>query len=285
MPALLRELKKFYAHSARAHLPWRATHDPYRILVSEVMLQQTQVDRVAPYYARFIKKFPTAKKLAQASLAEVLGEWQGLGYNRRGKFLWEASKQIAAVGVPKKGVGVVFISPFLGTSRQLSTDFLETLPGVGPYTARAIATFAYNRTEVFIETNIRTVFFFHFYSGVLQKTRIDDKELLLMVAEALKKSKMQPREFYAALMDYGSHLKSQGVRLNSKSRHYAKQSKFKGSARELRGALLRELLKGPKTSAQLRKDLSRKKGEVDVELARLAREGMIKRQGSRLAVA
>lgn len=258
---MLRELKKFYKVHSRAHLPWRKTHDPYKILVSEVMLQQTQVDRVVAYYLRFIKKFPTAKKLAAAPLSEVLKEWQGLGYNRRGKYLWEAAKLISTKGWEGK------------------------LPGVGPYTAAAVEAFAHNKPAIFIETNIRTVFFYHqTHSRILKNMRISDKELLPLVGEALKRSKMQPREFYAALMDYGSHLKRQGVRLNSKSKHYTKQSKFKGSARELRGTLLRELLKGPKTPAQLTKDLSRKRGEVDIELARLVREGMIRRRGARLQV-
>ncbi len=261
MPKLLRDLKKFYAKDARKHLPWRKTKDPYKILVSELMLQQTQVDRVVPFYKNFLKQFPNAKALAKAPLAKVLAAWQGLGYNRRAKYLHEAAKVVAKEG-------------FNG----------QKLPGVGPYTHGAIGAFAFNKPEVFVETNIRTVFFYYF--SILQKTRISDEELLPLVAEALKKSRMQPRDFYAALMDYGSRLKKQGVKLNSKSKHYAKQSKFEGSARQLRGAILRELLEGPKTSAQITKNLSpRKRGEVDVALAQLVREGMIKRQGVRHRVA
>lgn len=183
------------------------------------MLQQTQVDRVIPYYKNFLKQFPTARVLAMAPLSRVLLAWQGLGYNRRGKYLWEAAKTISKDGWGGK------------------------LPGVGPYTAAAVQAFAHNKPTVFIETNIRTVFFYHLsYTSLLQNAGIDDKELLPLVAEALKKSKMQPRDFYAALMDYGSYLKKQGVRLNSKSKHYAKQSKFEGSARQKRAAKLRELL-------------------------------------------
>ena len=115
--------------------------------------------------------------------------------------------------------------------RELSVEFLESLPGVGHYTARAVAVFAYNRPEVFIETNIRTVFLHDCCgnaSGSLASAKIEDKRLLPLVAEALKKSKMQPRDFYAALMDYGSYLKQNGVKVNSRSSHYVKQTKFEG---------------------------------------------------------
>ena len=215
-------------------MPWRATRDPYRVLGSEVMLQQTQVDRVIPYYERWLKEFPTARVLAMAPLSKVLKAWQGLGYNRRGKYLWEAAKIISEYGWGGK------------------------LPGIGPYTAAAIEAFAHNKPTVFIETNIRTVFFHHCYSNVLQNTRIEDKELLPLVEEALRKSKMQPRDFYAALMDYGSHLKKQGVKLNTKSKHYQKQSKFEGSARQKRAAKLRDLLAKGATEAQIRKVLDSK---------------------------
>lgn len=261
MPQLLRELKKFYKTSARTHLPWRNTKDPYKILVSELMLQQTQVERVVPFYNKFIKTFPTSKALSKAPLLRVLKLWQGLGYNRRAKYLHEAAKVIAQ-------------ERFNG----------QKLPGVGPYTAGAIDAFAYNKPTVFIETNIRTVFFYHSNTTIYRS--ILDAELLPLVAEALQKSKMQPRDFYAALMDYGSHLKKQGVKLNSRSKHYTKQSKFEGSARQLRGAILHELLKGSKTLAQLTKNLSpRTRGEVDAVLARLTSEGLVKRAQERFAVA
>src|SRR6185437_1562309 len=195
---LLKDLKAFYTKAGRSHLPWRHTRDPYKILVSEVMLQQTQVARVIPYYERWIKKFPTAKKLANAKLSDVLREWQGLGYNRRGKYLWEASKIIAKEGITG-----------------------QKLPGVGPYTIGAIEAFAYNKPAVIIETNIRTVFF-HYITG---SKKISDAQLVPLVEAALKKSKMEPREFYYALMDYGAFLKQSGVKLNMRSKHYTKQSK------------------------------------------------------------
>ena len=263
MPTLLRELKKFYKANARAHLPWRRTRDPYKILVSEFMLQQTQVDRVVPFYRNFLKLFPTPKALAKAPLSKVLMAWQGLGYNRRAKYLQEATKVVAKSGWPAE---------------------LEDLPGVGPYTARAIMAFAYNRPEVFTETNIRTVFFHHHLPKTTIYRSVSDAELLPWVAVALKKSHMEPREFYAALMDYGSYLKRQGVRLNAKSKHYTKQSTFKGSTRELRGAIVRELLQGSKSAKQITKDLSRRAGEVDIALAQLVREGMITQTKGRYSV-
>lgn len=230
MPELLKALKKFYKTDARGHLPWRQTRDPYKILVSEVMLQQTQVDRVIPYYERWLKQFPTPRVLSMAPLSRVLKAWQGLGYNRRGKYLWETAKILT-----KEGWG-------------------GKLPGVGPYTEAAVDAFAHNKPTVFIETNIRTVFFYHLET----KEPMSDKELLPLVERALKRSNMQPRDFYAALMDYGSHLKKQGVRLNNKSKYYKKQSKFEGSARQKRAAKLRALLAKGATEAQIKKLLDSK---------------------------
>ena len=240
MPELLRDIKRFYKKEGRAHLPWRQTKNPYKILVSEMMLQQTQVERVIPFYKKFLKEFPAAKALANVPLSEVLRAWQGLGYNRRAKFLHQAAKVVARRGFPK------------------TVEEIEKLPGVGHYTARAITIFAFNKPEVCIETNIRTVFSHYFYSSVLQKTKItkvSDAELLPLVEEALKKSKMQPRDFYAALMDYGTHLKQQGIKLNSRSKHYTKQSKFEGSRRQKHAAQLRKLLAHGASEKELEKVL------------------------------
>lgn len=283
MQALLRELKAFYEKDGRAHLPWRQTRDPYKILVSEVMLQQTQVDRVLPKYREFLRAFPSVQALAKAPFTQVLFHWSGLGYNRRAKFLHEAAKKV--------------VSECKGKFPKAASE-LQKLPGLGPYTARAVAAFAHNSPEVFIETNIRTVFLYH--SNILQNTRMEitktksglvyhtkiaDTDLMPLVAEALKESNMQPRDFYAALMDYGSHLKKSGVKLNSKSKHYTKQTKFKGSARELRGAILRELLKSPATLEQLKKKSARTSKEVERELERLKKEGLVVKRDLRFAVA
>lgn len=257
---LLAELRRLYAAEARAHLPWRHTTDPYKILVSEMMLQQTQVDRVVSYYKKWIETYPTAQALAKAKLPAVLKHWQGLGYNRRAKYLHEAAKVLAK-------------EPFTG----------QKLPGVGPYTRGAVLAFALNKPEVFVETNIRTVIF---HSGILENTRIlSDAQLLPIVEELLRRSKMQPRDFYAAMMDYGAHLKKQGVKLNSRSKHYAKQGKFEGSARQLRGALLRELLAAPATPKQLQKKIPRTAGEIEAQLTRLRQEGLVAKRAHRYEVA
>jgi A/G-specific adenine glycosylase len=239
MQEFLRALKRYYRTQARAHLPWRATTDAYKVLVSEIMLQQTQVDRVIPKYRAFLKEFPTVRALAEASLSEVLWAWQGLGYNRRGKFLHDAAKMI--------------VGEYDGKVPQ-DPLYIEKLPGVGHYTARAVAAFAYNRPEVFLETIIRTIFFHHFFTR--SKKKVNDKELLVWVEEALRKSRMQPRDFYAACMDYGSYLKKNGVRVYHLSLHYAKQSKFEGSKRQKRAQYLRALLSGGASEKELREALA-----------------------------
>jgi len=215
-------------------LPWRRTHDPYKILVSEIMLQQTQVERVVPFYTRFIRQFPTPQKLARAPLSKVLKAWQGLGYNRRAVYLRRCAE-------------------------LLSKKSSEHLPGVGPYTAAAVEAFAFNKPTVFIETNIRTVFLHYcFHSQILKNMRISDKEILPLVEQALKKSKLPPREFYARLMDLGTLLKKQGVKLNSKSAYYIKQSKFEGSRRQKRAARLRALLASGASDRELQRVLNSK---------------------------
>lgn len=266
MHTLLPELSRFYSAHARGHLPWRTTRDPYKILVSEVMLQQTQVDRVLPKYREFMRAFPTLASLAKAPLSQVLFHWQGLGYNRRAKFLHEAAKMIIAAG---------------GTFPQ-SPEALEDLPGVGRYTARAVAVFAFNTPEVFIETNIRTVFTHYYFSD--HSGTVGDNELLPLIAKDLKRSKMEPREFYAALMDYGSHLKRQGIRINNRSRHYTKQSKFEGSLRQVRGAILRELITKAHTEVSLTKALSISRARIRTALESLAKEKLIELRGKQFSL-
>ena len=253
---ILESRRHFRAHG-RTHLPWRRARNPYRVLVSEVMLQQTQVDRVIPFYRAFLKKFPTLQKLAQAPLSDVLGVWQGLGYNRRGKMLSDAAKKI--------------MEEYSGRFPR-EVGEIEKLSGVGPYTARAVAVFAFNVPEVFIETNIRTVFLHHCFAD---RRRVDDKEILPLVAQALDGSKMQPRDFYSALMDYGSYLKHSGIKLNTRSSHYVKQSKFEGSRRQLRGKIFRLLLQKPYTASALAYECGWELREVQKELLRLQEEGLV----------
>ena len=210
----------YYAAHGRS-FPWRTTNDPYAILVSEFMLQQTQTERVVEKYNRWLEVFPTIHDLAAASLVQVLEQWVGLGYNRRARFLHQCAQTI----VNRYG-GVVPDTP----------ETLATLSGIGPYTAAAISTFAYNKPNAFIETNIRAVFIFFFF-----KDRVDirDKEIFPHIEASLYTE--NPRLWYYALMDYGAELKKKTVNPNRKSRHYTKQSKFEGSVRQARGAVIRTL--------------------------------------------
>lgn len=250
---------KHYREHGRHDLPWRLTRDPYRIMVSEIMLQQTQVDRVVPFYERFLKEFPTAKKLAAAPLSEVLKLWSGLGYNRRGKFLHDAAKVIVdecSGKVPKDTVS------------------LRALPGIGPYTASAIRTFAWNEPDVFIETNIRATFLHDFFPT---KEKVHDRELLeLMEQTAIDQD---PRVWHWALMDYGAYLKKTQPNPSRKSSHHVKQSKFEGSLRQVRGAVLRALATGPLTIAALTNKTTYPKDRLDEALLGLSKDGMIEKVG------
>jgi A/G-specific adenine glycosylase len=205
-------------------MPWRQDTRPYYVMVSELMLQQTQVDRVIPKFETFIERFSDEQALAAAPLADVLKQWQGLGYNRRAKFLHEAAKKIVELGgFPKSELG------------------LTVLPGIGKNTAGAILAYAYNQPTIFIETNIRAVYIHHFFAD---QDHVDDKDIQKLLEETIDHE--HPREFYWSLMDYGTYLKKQGIKPN-RSRHYKKQSPLKGSVREVRGQILTILSEGDAT--------------------------------------
>ncbi|MES2994724.1 MAG: A/G-specific adenine glycosylase [Patescibacteria group bacterium] len=256
---------KHYRTQGRHDLPWRKTTDAYRILVSEVMLQQTQVERVIPYYKNFLKEFPTVVALAKAPLSSVLRQWQGLGYNRRAKMLHEAAKVVVREHKVRMPTDIIV---------------LESLPGIGPYTARAVAAFSSNTDSIFIETNIRTVITHHFFPT---KETVSDKEVLEVLNKAYPKGKA--REWYAALMDYGSHLKRSGVRINARAKGYTKQSRFEGSERQARGAILRALLSGPKTKKALIGLLGiERQPQMESALAKLTQEGLVARTGTRFSL-
>lgn len=212
-------------------MPWRDDTRPYYVLVSELMLQQTQVDRVIPKFNAFIDAFPNEKALADASLADVLRLWSGLGYNRRAKYLYEAAKMI--------------VEDFKGEFPSRREDLL-LLPGVGPGTAGAILTYAFNQPVVFIETNVRTVYFHHFFQ---EGELVTDAQLALIMEQTIDHE--HPREFYWALMDYGTWLKKNGAGKNSQSAHYKKQSPLRGSVREVRGQILTLLSKGDTTRSEI----------------------------------
>jgi A/G-specific adenine glycosylase len=256
--------KTVCAHYARhgRDLPWRCTKDPYRILVSEVMLQQTQVERVIPKYRLFLKTFKTAHSLASAPLSAVLRLWQGLGYNRRGKFLHEAAK--------------IIMREHKGRFPKTS-EFIEKLPGVGHYTARAISTFAHNLPEVFIETNIRTVYLHHFFKN---KTGVSDRAVLQYVQQTLDRE--NPREWYWALMDYGAWLKKEHGNANRRSAQYTTQSKFEGSNRQIRGLVIKTVLAEKSiTVSALAKKIKKPLDVVEVVANTLVREGFLKNIGKK----
>lgn len=247
----------YYKKHGRHDLPWRNTVDPYHILVSETMLQQTQVVRVVPKYIEFLKIFPTIRALASAPLCKVLIAWQGLGYNRRGKMLHDA-----AIVIQKTYGGVV----------PRTIEELMRLPGVGPYTARAVCVFAYGQDGGMVETNIRTVLFHHLF---VHRSEVSDAELLQVTTVLCPQGRA--REWYAALMDYGAHLKEQGVRLNMKSKHYTMQSKFEGSDRQIRGVILRILTGEGETSEHtILQKVGTTPNRVQRQLENLVRESIIK---------
>ena len=215
-------------------MPWRQDTRPYYVLVSELMLQQTQVSRVIPKFEAFISAFPSEKALATASLADVLKQWQGLGYNRRAKFLHEAAKKIVA----------------LGSFPDNETD-LVSLPGVGKNTAGAILAYSFNTPVLFVETNIRTVYIHHFFTDDVD---VDDSAIIDKLAETIDTE--HPREFYWSLMDYGSWLKTNGIKNIDQSKTYKRQAPLKGSIREVRGMIIRELSNEDMSYKMLRERIS-----------------------------
>jgi A/G-specific adenine glycosylase len=244
------------AAQPRKTMPWRETDNPYHIHVSEIMLQQTQVERVREKYEQFINTFPDYQTLAAASLRDVLMLWQGLGYNRRAMALHEAARHIVS-----HHHGILPRDP----------SQLRELPGIGHYTAAAIAAFAFNSPVLMIETNIRTVFIHCFCH---KHTQVRDRELLPFIEATLDHN--NPRTWYYALMDYGVMLKRQHGNPSRRSAHHTLQTPFKGSDRELRGKILKTLLVQTSCNcAELSDKLAEKGDRVQKLLDQLADEGFI----------
>lgn len=224
-------VRDFYAQNKRI-LPWRWISDPYKIIVSEVMLQQTQVQRVLIKYDQFLKAFPDFSTLANAKPADVLRVWQGLGYNRRGLNL----QRLAQAVVANKG------------NVPHETELLVKMPGIGKATAASVQAFLWNKPVVFLETNVRTVIIKHFFndgSGSGKQNhnkKVGEEELFAIAALAMDEDwpHQNAREWYYALMDYGSFLKK-SENHSTKAMSYRPQSTFKGSRRQVRGAILRVL--------------------------------------------
>ena len=260
-----RTVMRHYVAHGRTHLPWRRTRDPYQILVSEIMLQQTQVDRVIPYFERWVQVFPTVQKLARVPLSAALKEWSGLGYNRRAKLLHACAREI----VQKH-------------SGKIPKDFaaLVSLPAIGPYTAGAIRAFAFNEPGVFIETNIRTALIHHFFPNTIN---ISDRMLLSYAEKAALRQ--EPRTWYAALMDYGAHIKKTHPNPSRHSKHHTKQPRFEGSLRQVRGALIRALINGPITETALLKIDEARASRIKQALKSLERDGMLMKKRKKWCLA
>ncbi len=249
-------------------MPWRQDTRPYYVFVSELMLQQTQVDRVIPKFNSFIEQFPNEEILAEAPLADVLRAWQGLGYNRRAKFLHEVAKHVHR------------LDKFPDTESELIK-----LPGVGKNTAGAIVVYSLNKPTLFIETNVRAVYIHHFFGDV---DSVDDSSILEKMRETVpwmmerteSLPDFSPRDFYWALMDYGSWLKKEGIGPN-RSRHYKKQAPLKGSVREVRGQIIRELSRHSTTFEELQKTVINDH-RFDTALSGLIKDGLVSRRGNNL---
>ncbi|WP_035425309.1 HhH-GPD family protein [Atopobium fossor] len=235
-------------------LPWRNTHDPYHIWISEVMLQQTQVSRVDGRWQRWLNRFPSIEALAQADSAEVLDEWQGLGYNRRALSVHKAAQQIVTLpnGFPTQ------------------TKELVALPGIGPATAAGIRAFAFELPGVYLETNVRTVFLHEFFP---QQEGISDKQIIPLVEKTCptdaSNPQDNPRSWYYALLDYGAYLKKVVPNPSRRSKTHSKQSKFEGSHRQKRAELLRILLEARRLATPM--------GELELALALNAQEAQAHR--------
>jgi A/G-specific adenine glycosylase len=255
----LRELIWQKGRELYRDMPWRRDTRPYYVLVSELMLQQTQVARVIPKFVEFIEVYPDEEALVRASLAEVLRYWQGLGYNRRAKYLHDAAKKIMA--------------EFNGRFPQEAAD-ISSLPGVGKNTLGALRAYAFNEPAVFIETNIRTVFIHHLFSD---NFAVDDSQILTALSQVVDEE--HPREFYWALMDYGSWLKAHGVKNISQSRHYKKQSPLEGSIRQVRGQIIDCLRRSTLSESELRR-LVQADARFKPALDGLKRDGLISTHGN-----
>lgn len=253
-------IRSFYKKHGR-DLAWRHTTNPYHVLVSEIMLQQTQVRRVERKYPEFIKRFPDFSSLSRAPFSIVLREWQGMGYNRRAMALHQ--------------IAVRVMNDYGGELPQ-DPEILITFPGIGKATANSISAFAWDRRVAFIETNIRRVFIHHFFP---RKKKVSDDAILNYVEATLPRTRI--REWYWALMDYGTHLAATVSNPNKKSAHYRVQAKFKGSNREMRGNILRILTKRKAIDVSEMKKTFGKDSRIEIALKALTNEGFLKKTKER----
>lgn len=240
----------------RREMPWRDIDDPYAVLVSEVMLQQTQVSRVMDRWTAWLDLFPDVRALAAAPLSVVLSAWQGLGYNRRAVALKRSAERI--------------VEEFGGEVPR-DPRSLRTLPGIGPTTAAAVVNYAFREPMPFIETNVRAVFLHHFFADAAD---VPDAALMPLVEATWDRE--DPRGWGYALMDYGVHLKRTAANPSRRSRHHVRQSAFEGSRRQKRAHLLRAVLAQPGLTVDAYADEAGVEVRDAIELLEeLAREGFL----------
>ena len=257
LAALHERLLDWYAGNGR-DLPWRHSTDPYAILVSEVMLQQTQVPRVVVRYPQFLARFPTLASLAEARLADVLAAWLGLGYNNRALRLKRCAEALPGGVLPAE------------------LDALRALPGIGPYTARAVLIFARNADLAAVDANVRRVL-----TSELGLPHDLSPAALQAVADAAQ-PRGRSRDWHNALMDYGSLvLTSRGTGIAPRTR----QTPFAGSPRQRRARLLRALVeRGPLSRTEAAAELGLSPADCDEAIASLVRDGLAAADDSTVTV-
>jgi A/G-specific adenine glycosylase len=271
LPVSNKEIQNFretilsYYSENRRMFPWRETWDPYKIFISEIMLQQTQTDRIIEKFNAFVMRFPNFKTLAEASLQEIFKYWQGLGYNRRALYL----KQSAEL-VQKKYMGRLPDSSIL----------IDELPGIGKATACAIVTYSFNTPTVFIETNVRSVFLHYFFP---EQDEVSDDLLYPLVERSLDHE--DPRNWYYALMDYGVMVKKTLGNPNKRSKHYTKQLPFLQSNRRVRGLIMKALNdKSSLTAKQIINSTEIEPEKVEYNLKKLTAEMMIREKDGKYSI-
>ncbi len=259
-----RTIWDFYKQNKRTFL-WREQINPYYVVVSEIMLQQTQTHRVIDKFKNWIDLFPDFLSLSQAPLHQVITAWQGLGYNRRALALQKIAQKVIAE---------------YECQLPQSPEILQTFPGIGKATAGSICAFAFGMPTTFIETNIRAVFIHFFFKD---QGAVTDAQLEPLVAASVDAN--DPRQWYYALMDYGVMLKKEFKNPSRKSAHHAKQTKFEGSFRQIRGAILKLLAHNVVVDgADFYDQIPRQRRDIDKALDQLMREGFIKEANGRFFI-
>ncbi|MFO7677727.1 MAG: Fe-S cluster assembly protein HesB [Thermoplasmatota archaeon] len=235
-------------------LPWRKTTDPYKILISELMLQQTQVSRVIEYYNKWITTWPNNSLLAEAKRKDVLHAWMGLGYNTRGINLHKASQ--------------IIVEDYQGDVIKAMKNY-KKIPGIGKYTSQAVQIFSINADIVTVDTNIRRIFMYEFNLPA----DISDSEIWNIAQRCLPKGKS--REWHNALMDYGAmYLTSKKTGIPPKTI----QSKFEGSDRQIRAQILRQLLNKPVAVKDLQQQYQYESDRLLKILEKMKKQGIIKKE-------